>query len=595
ALIGLLAHLTYFASTILVTEIDAQLYHLPIVINWIQNLSTHIPFNSAFAGPIGYYPANQELYFSWNILPFRSDILINLSNIPIYLLFIILISKIGDILNQDSTKKTIFLILFIASPIVLRQAASVPQGDVFLAFFILSSIYYLLKLSKNSNFKKNSFLLACTIGIGLGIKYTSLIFFLPIMIGFLLISIKKYQQLKIPTTLLNLLIITIGGYFYIRNYIYTQNPFFPGELSILSQTLFKGYKGYTEKILQDSIWHNLTHNYSPALIKELAQNHLNSIGYTIIFVIIGFFSPIGCAIKSLYKKKYSKSLLQISIFLSLCLWLIFYLKAPWTIHATNIRYGISLYMACLGLFTLFCIPKKWKTAMFLITLLLTLLTYLKIPDSISSIWGLNSFLYNQYPLHTTIFTVILLSIFGCTYGLIKKKKHIFIPLLPALIISSALFLQSSNMIRNENGFNQLFKEAYYSPNKMSHTVEMFKWVQANIPKNANISYANFIFPYYLYGGDYARNVSYTNVNNCPDCLYHDFIDSDESILVAKSYDDWLNNLKADQIDYFVLGFLSEDMSNSLPKFYYEWTENNPKTFKEIYRSENGRIFEISYE
>ena len=290
ALIGLLAHLTYFASTILVTEIDAQLYHLPIVINWIQNLSTHIPFNSAFAGPIGYYPANQELFFSWNILPFSSDILINLSNIPIYLLFIILISHVGDILNLNSTKKTIFLILFIASPIVLRQAASVPQGDVFLAFFILSSIYYLLKLSKNLNFKKNSFLLACTIGIGLGIKYTSLIFFLPIMIGFLLISIKKYQQLKIPTTLLNLLIITIGGYFYIRNYIYTQNPFFPGELSILSQTLFKGYKGYTEKILQDSIWHNLTHNYSPALIKELAQNHLNSIGYTIIFVIIGFFS-----------------------------------------------------------------------------------------------------------------------------------------------------------------------------------------------------------------------------------------------------------------------------------------------------------------
>ena len=66
------------------------------------------------------------------------------------------------------TKKKLFMLLFALNPVVLFDGLSNVHNDIFLVFFILLSIYFVLR-------KKNLFLAVIAISIATGIKYLSIL------------------------------------------------------------------------------------------------------------------------------------------------------------------------------------------------------------------------------------------------------------------------------------------------------------------------------------------------------------------------------------------------------------------------------------
>lgn len=582
-----LLHQIFNTSLQMVNEVDAQLYHLPFAVNWLQNQNTFSVFYSAFAGPIGYYPANHEIFLLWNLLPFSSDILVNFVNIPIYLLIFFLVWNFGEKLEIGVYGGAAFLILLFSSPFFLRQAV-IPASDIFQAFFLMCAVYYIFLLFKEKN-KLHIALFVAAISVALGTKYSGLIYSLPIIFAFHLIFLRKMSF--ISHILVFLSYCAVGGYFYWRNFIFTGNPIFPVEVTVGNLSIFSGYLGYTGKVTAESLWHSI----DSASIEGVLKNHLNYLGYQALLLPIAFGSLLIASVKSFATKHFYKSGIYFLLFLSIAFAFLFYLRAPWSDQATNIRYGSIIYVLLWGLFVYFL--RKKPILSILISLPLSILTILKIivnqneifqySDRIGSLFAWN---YTMQPL-----LAVVLGLSVLFFVLMLKFKRIRVISLMLLLVSHFYFLKISFTERNKLGFEDpAIKDGYFHELQMDHTVRMFEWVKSNIPEDAGVAYANFIFPYYLYGEKLSRTVNYVNVNTCEACGYADFSTSQDSIMEGKNYSAWLNNLKAQGKKYFILGFLSEDMARSLPDFFYTWTEENPQNFQEVYRDGNGRVYKIIY-
>ncbi|MFA4815380.1 MAG: hypothetical protein WC924_03300 [Candidatus Gracilibacteria bacterium] len=582
-----LLHQIFNTSLQMVSEVDAQLYHLPFAVTWLQNHDTFSVFYSAFAGPIGYYPGNHEIFLLWNILPFGSDILANFVNIPIYLLVFLLVWNFGEKLEIGIYGKAAFLILLFSSPFFLRQAV-IPASDVFQAFFLLCSVYYIFLLFKEGG-KLHAVLFVAAISIALGTKYSGLIYSLPIIFSFHLIFFRRFSL--VSHVLIFSSYCLVGGYFYWRNFIFTGNPIFPVGLTVGDCSVFKGYLGYTEKVTQESLWYSM----DAANILSVLKNHLNYLGYQALLLPVAFGALLLASMKSLVAKHFYKSGVYLLLFLSISFAFLFYLRAPWSDQATNIRYASVVYILLWGLLIFFL--RKRPRLILSVAMPIAVLTIVKIllnqseifqySDRISSLFEWNYFIY---PSLTIIFGLsVLFLLFAFRF---KRFRAVYVIL---FLVLHFYFLKISFAERNELGFaDPAIKDGYFHEIQMDHTVEMFEWVKNNLPEGANIAYANFIFPYHLYGRDLGRTVNYVNVNTCGSCGYADFSNSPDSIMEGKGYDAWLGNLKSQGKAYFILGFLSEDMARSLPDFFYTWTEEHPQNFQEIYSSGNGRIYKIVY-
>lgn len=93
-------------------------------------------------------------------------LIFKLASLAMYLASIFLVYRL--------TKKKLFMLLFALNPIVLFDGLSNVHNDLFLVFFILLSLYFLLK-------KKNLFWAVVAIALATGIKYLSILL-LPFMI-----------------------------------------------------------------------------------------------------------------------------------------------------------------------------------------------------------------------------------------------------------------------------------------------------------------------------------------------------------------------------------------------------------------------------
>lgn len=118
------------------------------------------------------------------------------------------------------------IIAFLSSPLVLWLASS-GYIDIGAALFAGAAVYVFLK----ANLEKRIpwyILSGVFMGMGIGAKYNDLIF-VPIMGGILLVRIFRSGHRWRISELLAFLVPTIlvGGPWYIRNYYYSGNPFFP--------------------------------------------------------------------------------------------------------------------------------------------------------------------------------------------------------------------------------------------------------------------------------------------------------------------------------------------------------------------------------
>ena len=204
--------------------IDTMSYHLPSAVEWLKTGSLSIPFGTetGFLKSSFYFSGNAELLFLWNILPFNSDFIVDLTQLWFAIMGAIACFSISRKLKIKKEAALLSSFVFILTPIVILQSL-VNYSDLIIASLFLISINFILLWNQKRE-KHIIFLSAISLGILLGVKYTS-VFIVCLGLFFMLFFGRK-KLIKF-TPLILIILILFSSPLYLRNFIYTRDAFYP--------------------------------------------------------------------------------------------------------------------------------------------------------------------------------------------------------------------------------------------------------------------------------------------------------------------------------------------------------------------------------
>jgi len=222
---------------------DCLTYHLTFAALWIKTGSLVL-----FKAPdqiidAAYFPINGELFASWLLLPFHTDLLVNLMNFPITLLGGISCYAIAKELGLTRKEASFAPALICFAPMIYSQITTALVDNASLAFYAASVLFILRYLQKG--YLHDGLLALTAGGILAGIKHSGI----PVLgIVFIAFTIKLIKPVRFSgffktckVILLGLLIIcALGGRKYILNVIDAYNPLYPFSVKVLQHELFKG-------------------------------------------------------------------------------------------------------------------------------------------------------------------------------------------------------------------------------------------------------------------------------------------------------------------------------------------------------------------
>jgi len=210
---------------------DALIHHLAIPKIWLNQKSLQPIYSSDFS----FYPMNIQLLYAiclWLNIDILSKFIHMFFGLGTgFLIYIFIkdqLNKIWAILGA---------LMFISLPIVLWLSTSA-YIDLGMTFFTTSSILFFIKFQWN-NTKQIKYLIysAIFMGLALGSKYNALIVFFYLNVAVIYLSEKNGNKFSISCCygfVFFIIALFIVSPWYIKNYIYTGNPFYP-----LFNSLFK--------------------------------------------------------------------------------------------------------------------------------------------------------------------------------------------------------------------------------------------------------------------------------------------------------------------------------------------------------------------
>jgi len=215
-----------FAKALLpVTHIDAVIYHLGVPNYYLQE------------GRIAYIP-----YDAFSNFPFMSEMLYTLAmflsgvksaQVMCVFVFFMLLATVYAFSKRFLTGIPAWLPMFFCMAVPsFMQAAILVKNDLHFALYILLAVYCFFEWEETD--KSGWLLLAgCCMGVCASIKYTALIFLpIPALAGLSYITLKKRKRgifvLLGTLTKVALPALIVFSPWLIRNYLWTDNPFYPG-------------------------------------------------------------------------------------------------------------------------------------------------------------------------------------------------------------------------------------------------------------------------------------------------------------------------------------------------------------------------------
>jgi len=563
-----------------VWEYDSLTYHLPMIAEWIKTESLWSIFYSAYSGPIAYYPGNGELLSMWYMLPLGNDYLANIQNIILLPIFIITALSLGKKIKLPTSISVLFCALFAYSPIVLKEIGT-PHVDLLFALSFLYCIYFFIDYSRTKHPKYIVFFLSA-LAIFIGTKYLALpfgaiigtIFFL---YAFRIKTIKYFLLSIIP-------VLFLGKFFFLRNFFITGNPLFPSAVSLGPLTIFEGYRNMTKDIFSWSLLKNIP-SLSYVETFEMIKRYFFRTGYQ-TFMILFALIP---AIYLLFKKSTRKISGTLIIFLGLFFFM--YLISPFSYidFDANIRYSILALLCGYALiaYTAWKVPGlkipifSATTILIGLSLIITFIT----PDLPHEIFNLK--LISAYPdLATTFFVKILFFILLLLLSIkfFNNKKLVALAIL--ILIPCALFSFNGQIFQTKEKIKYEILTHKY-PEFYKNLFAGFDWLEKNTAPTAKISYTGFNLHYPLHSTHFNKNIFYTNINTCTNCLYHEFKNSPNGILSNPDKEAWLSNLKSSGINYLIV--FNE---GNLLKYEPDWIASTPDKFEKVFSIDTVNIYLI---
>jgi hypothetical protein len=292
---------------------DALYYHLPIVGQIMQGGAIRENSTPSFIQQyINIFPKNVNLFFLWNIIFLKSDIIVDLGQLFFTIVGVLSIYSMAVKLKIKEKYAIYSSLLFFFTPVTILQS-TVNYVDVALSMLFLMAVNFLM-YDDLKNYTDNSagetdmkerripiLLSGLATGILLGSKPTGPLFVFVIS-GVILIRevIKHFKPLNNMSSNKGhffsesfksylLYFITpaflIGGYWYARNWIFYGNPVYYMDVSLFNITLFKGLKKEWVEPAPEII-NNLGY------LKRLFHVWLERVGYYIYDSRLSGFGPV---------------------------------------------------------------------------------------------------------------------------------------------------------------------------------------------------------------------------------------------------------------------------------------------------------------
>ena len=554
-------------------------YHFTFPVEWMKHGNLNNPLVVSDDPFPTYYPINGSLLFLWLIFPFKNAFLADIGQLPFFILSFLAILSISRKLNLNQEYSFLAASLFVIIPNFFKQL-QIAYVDIMLGGIFLVALNFLLGLTKKYSFK-DAFLFSLAFGILVGIKTTALAYGIFLLIPFFyLIFSRKQMALRLKcrySVSLFLMIFIFGGFSYFKNFLLTQNPFYPLDVSILGKAIFKGV---IDKATFTS--RNIESDYS--LGKILFHEGLGVQSLIIILPAV-----ILAPFISLFRNKEKDFLVNYVMLLPLLLYLIFRFILP----IPNTRYLYPMLgtgMVC-GLYILSSlkVPNKLiRIIAFIIMIVSAVECARHIELGIS--FGLGFLLF------------IIFSLF------LKYKRLRNILFSKGVIISSIfiflIILQILLLDCKKNEYIRYVKNSRYWPD----ATRAWLWLNNNTEGN-NIAYVGRPVPYPLYGTDFKNNVYYVSVNSLDPIHLHDLKNSryswdSNAENMHRSFEEpnnyrgnadysvWLNNLNKRKTEYLFIYSLHHTKKVEFP-IEEEWARSNPAEFKQVFNNETIKIYKLN--
>lgn len=233
---------------------DALYYHLPIVGQIMQSGAIQEQPNPSFIQQyINIFSKNINLFFLWNVIFLKSDVIVDLGQLVFTLAGVGAVYSAAVKLKIREEHALYSALLFFFTPILILQSTTNYVDGAVSVLFIIALNYLIPGENDGPSPAGMSLLLAgLSTGILLGSKPTAPVFIAVILAAILIrgaINLKKGNGGEpagrpVMTHLVYFLLpmIATGGYWYIRNWVLHGNPVYYMDVTILGLNIFDGLK-----------------------------------------------------------------------------------------------------------------------------------------------------------------------------------------------------------------------------------------------------------------------------------------------------------------------------------------------------------------
>ena len=309
----------------------------------------------------------------------------------IYSILILLFSyKILEKLKMNSKGKILSMILLNFSTIFIYMSGFI-NNDILLTLFIVMNLYYLIKWYEDSSWK-NTFLVLLTLGLGMNVKTSMIVMFLPAVIIYfkkLIETIKEekaYGKLIFEMLVFALMVIPISLWHQLRlilkfdwEFLGVQMPY--DHFSVKDATFWQRWGIISKELLQNRILVKDKNIFSYVINSSLycLGNFSNIIGYIIKGVLLLLiFIAIFVVLKHCFKKKEEKvkNILIVTFGIWIMAFIYFNVTMPYscTMHSRYIAILFIIGMIMLGLEIDKSKNKFWNTFIYLISIVFSVLS-----------------------------------------------------------------------------------------------------------------------------------------------------------------------------------------------------------------------------
>ena len=481
------------------TLYDSVSYHLHFAARWVQDHTIAIiptPFSDEAQA---YAPGNGELVLAWLMLPWHSDAIARMGQLPFALFGALAVYAIARRMDRSPAEAVYPSAFFLLSRPIAEQMVGA-NVDLICASFFAAAMYFTI-VAVHDDRRCDWTLAGIAIGLYAGTKYLALVY-LPVLVLLACArGVRRRALWAIPG------IVAFALPWYARNWIVAGSPIYPASLAVGGVTIARG--AFTRAAMMNTIFHTTDVGLFPAMAAHAVGPAL--------FVV---WLPCALAGWTLMLRRGWWPTGAIAL-VPLVMVPLYWFGFPVNVDARFLMPAVG--PAMLPLAFLFSRGRRWNTAVHVAYTAALAWLVVGSPHSLPGTvpWFMSGWLALDGLIRTAYlppFAGVAAAV-GVACLAVRRSPRLALPVLTSVLACASVTLAiGATKWCGEAGCEYLDTT---SPYIRSGYLESWQWVSQNV-SNATIAYTGINLPYPLTGERLTNRVVYVNIDGRGRWRFHDY-------------------------------------------------------------------------